>query len=419
MRASPGLMTTIAVSLLAVSANAQEGVRWQPTLEAAKQVAGQSNQLVLIHFWAPYCTYCRKMEQEVLTQPPVAATLRANYVPVKLNAEYFPSVVREYGVTKLPTDVIITPQGQLVHKLEGMPRTQDYLSQLNQVAAARSQASPPVLAQMSASPPNNSQPPSASPSMGDGRYADYYRQRNPYAGPPAPAGPAAPPQNPLPQSVPPAVANANPTGGPPAPAGAQMPDPSRETPAASTAGVPQGPSPADPGPGYAGVPGPNGPRIASNQPLLAGGNIAAHPPAHAPVKGAAPTGRQVVLPSGSPPLCLDGYCPVQLVESHRWVPGDTRWGVIHQGRTYLFAGQEEQRRFLSGNGDAYAPVMSGLDVVMAVERREQVPGSLHYGGFFANRVYLFASEETLQKFSQRPEYYVQALRTTANAAYQR
>jgi protein disulfide-isomerase len=277
-----------------------------------------------------------------------------------------------------------------------MPRAQDYLAQLNQIAAARSQNAPPVLAQMSATPPTNAQPPSASPSMGDGRYADYYRQRVASNGQPAPAMPGAPAQG-----VPAGAPYASIAAVPPGPAGAQMPAPVSPS-------VPAGPSSVEPNPGYAGASTPAGPSTASA------------PSAAAPDKVAGESGRPpIALPPGSPPLGIEGYCPVQLVDNHRWIAGDSRWGAVHQGRTYLFAGQEEQRRFLNGNADAYAPVISGMDVVLAVERHEQVPGSLHHGGYFANRVFLFSSEETLQKFSQRPEFYVQALRAPANAPYQR
>jgi protein disulfide-isomerase len=400
---------------LAETVNAQEVVRWQPSLEAAKQVAGQSNQLVLIHFWGPYCPYCRKMEQEVLGQPSIAAMLRASYVPVKLNTEYFPSVAKEYGVTKLPTEVIITPDGKMLHKVEGMPRAPDYLAQLNQIAAANAQrAQPPVVAQMSANPANNNPPPSAATApAGDGRYADYYRQRGVYTAQPAAAVPSAPAQNTVPQG---------PVGGdpyariaavPPGPAGAQMPAINRETPVSTTPNVPMGPAQVQPGPSYGNVVGPVTPGVPSTPPANPARDFGAN------VSDKSPARRSIALPAGSPPLCLEGFCPVQLVDNHRWVPGDSRWGAVHQGRTYLFASQEEQRRFLNGNADAYAPVMSGMDVVLAVERQEQVPGTLQHGGYFAKHVYLFASEETLEKFSQRPEYYLQALRAAANPPYQR
>ena len=111
------------------------------------------------------------------------------------------------------------------------------------------------------------------------------------------------------------------------------------------------------------------------------------------------------LPPGVPPIGLDGYCPVKLIETQRWVRGDPRWGAIHRSRTYLFTGPEEQRRFLADH-DAYAPVMSGNDIVVKVEHNEQVAGHREHGVFCDGKVYLFASEDSLQKFNRAPARYI-------------
>ena len=110
------------------------------------------------------------------------------------------------------------------------------------------------------------------------------------------------------------------------------------------------------------------------------------------------------LPAINPPLGLDGYCPVVLSEKQQWVLGDRRWGAIHRGRTYLFAGPEEQRRFFT-DPDRYAPAVSGNDVVLAAEQGQPVPGMREHGVFFGNRVYLFSSEATLDKFARNPNQY--------------
>ena len=109
-------------------------------------------------------------------------------------------------------------------------------------------------------------------------------------------------------------------------------------------------------------------------------------------------------PAINPPLGLDGYCPVVLSEKQQWVLGDRRFGAIHRGRTYLFAGAEEQRRFFT-DPDRYAPAVSGNDVVLAAEQGQPVPGMREHGVFFGNRVYLFSSEATLEKFSRNPTLY--------------
>ena len=130
--------------------------------------------------------------------------------------------------------------------------------------------------------------------------------------------------------------------------------------------------------------------------------------------------------SGNPPLGLDGYCAVQLFddmintdilpERRKWTLGNRRWGVVHRGRTYLFSGPDQARRFYT-EPDRYTPVLSGDDVVQAADFRQAVPGRRQHGVFFGGKIYLFVSEANLAKFEANPAYYaglaLQAMRATA------
>ena len=126
-----------------------------------------------------------------------------------------------------------------------------------------------------------------------------------------------------------------------------------------------------------------------------------------------------IKPPANPLFGLDGFCPVQLVENCSWQPGKKAWGVIHRGRTYLFAGPEEQRRF-QADPDRYAPVSSGDDVVLLLEQGRSVSGYREHGLQFDGHVYLFADEGTLEKFRSNPHYYadraLQAIRSTPQTA---
>ena len=344
------VLVVMGACLLPASAWAQQSVRWEPTLDSAKRRAAQTGRLVLIHFWADWCPACRKMEAEVFSQPQVAAALQADFVPVKVNADYFPATRRQYGVTALPTDVIVTPQGQQVEQFQGSAVAVKYMERLGQVAArTRQRGGAPIHAQIPAGPaalaanaPGQPQGeiarhPSAMRGYSDARY-----------GAPAMAGQTAP---------------------------------------------------------LASIRGPSSGAAAPALPLEYSASQAA-PSQPSP---------------GNPPLGLDGYCPIQLSERKDvWTMGDRRWGAIHRGRTYLFAGPEQQRRFLSAP-DRYAPILSGNDVVLAAEERQTVPGHRKHGLFFGERVFLFASEASLAEFSKRPDYYAKwalgAMRSETNQEY--
>jgi protein disulfide-isomerase len=150
-----------------------------------------------------------------------------------------------------------------------------------------------------------------------------------------------------------------------------------------------------------------------------------NPPNHAPVgqppasHGTDATSHQGQRPSsaagGNPPLGLDGYCPVTLITKRAWKKGDVRYGAIHRGRTYLFAGPAEQKLFLD-RPDDLSPVLSGNDAVEFVDNDRLVPGERQHGLEYGNRMYLFASEATLQKFSRSPRNYAISVHQTMGQA---
>ncbi len=358
----------IAILLLPVVTAAQQPLRWQPTLESAKRLAVQTDRLVLVHFWADWCQTCQIMDREVFTRSDVARVVQSNFVPVKINADYFPTTCTQYGVTTLPTDIVITPQGQRIDTLRGPLTASEYVSRLNRVAAARRRPDTRSYAQIPAGPPPQTasrgylpQNTTGRPAT-DGQYESNQRHVDYYNGQRQPTGPAAylPNQNRLPADV-------------------------RAEQHAQ-------------------------PRPAATPPHQAG-------PA-GPITPSATAGRALQSPSGqraasNPPLGLDGYCPIQLRDDMlanlpRWTLGDLRWGAVHRGRTYLFAGPEQQRRFLA-DPDRYAPALSGNDVVMAVDQGQAVEGRREHGVLFSSQVYLFANEASLEKFSKNPHHYARQI----------
>ena len=446
----------------------QSPVQWEPTLDTAQRAAGQTNRLVLIYFWAPWCTVCKHMEAEALSQPAVAAQISANYVAVKVDADNFPATARQYGVAALPTTVITTPQGQLLVSMQGRIEAAEFATRLNQIAAGAKQhgavyaqmptatmpaynaATATMPAATSAAPPTSTAgatpspmppggapvtaPPSASgvngpaltgamPPSGasstaagtrsrptDDRYADFF-----HGAQAAPATPIAQPPSSL-------AASANtqlpPPPGPAAPTANMPPPPSMPSSMpASTRGLAQGfpPSqaptstlPAGQAPALATA----APSYGAQPPLMPAQPANSLPPGGSPPPAVAPP-----LPAINPPLGLDGYCPVSLSEKQQWVPGDRRWGAIHRERTYLFAGPEEKQRFFT-DPDRYAPAAAGNDVVLATEQGQAVPGMRQHGVYFGNRVYLFTSEATLDKFAKNPNVYVnQAFGSLRAGAY--
>lgn len=384
------------------SARGQNQMPWQPNIETAQQIAAQTNRLVLLHFWSNSCAPCVKLDREVFSKPEVARALDQNFVMVKLNVEEAPGTARLYNVSSIPTDVIVLPNGRLVSQSQSPPSATQYIAQMNQVAnghralsgaplsqaaaqMAAAQTVPNGVANAPPGPPaaaavNPTAPPAQAPPQTNDRYAEYYRQQPGATGgaPELPPAATAVPSRydsaaqvaaQVPVATQPTVATQPPAAGNPA---AQAP------PAMAAAQAPYQ-QPASP--------------PASSQPPAA---------THAAYRPELPPPPQ--LPPGSPPLGLDGYCSVTLLERQQWAMGDAKFGAIHRGKTYLFLGPAEVKKFLA-NPELYAPMLSGNDPVMALDNQLLVPGKREFGVYADNRVYLFADEASRRKFEQNPKRY--------------
>ena len=396
MHAKLGAMSIGMALCLTVGASlGASAVQWQPSLERAQVVAAHSNRLVLVHFWGNGCPPCAWMEREVFSRQDVAGAVDQGFVPVKVNKDQFPNLARQFGVAAVPTDVIMTPQGQVLGSYVGKTSADEFVSRLHQVVQ---RTAPPANPNYVAQPVGNGYQGGASPQD--------YAQQMPAQQPPYPnqglAGPGGSfvANSPYPQQAPGYTLPAQPA---PRYSDQFVQDAN---------GLPAGPAP---NPGQYGVNLPQEalPPAGANPyaPYDANAYAPNSPMGMQPQMPLQPSQQAAVQPAeGNPPLALDGFCPVSLEKTMRldaqpkWVPGDPRWGLRHEGRTYLFAGPDEQQAFFS-NPNFYAPVLSGNDVVLEVEQGRHVPGLREFGARWRDRVYLFSCRESYDKFQANPTFY--------------
>lgn len=370
-------------------ANPTVGVPWGTDLEAAKAQAKQSGKLVLVHFWSNSCGPCRVLDNQVFNQPAVAGAINQQFVPVKINTDESPIVAQAFGVSQVPTDIILTADGKPVDRMISPASPMAYVSQLmGSVAKSETQGGGAYQNAAAASPYNQK------------LNSAYANLSIPAAAPPAPAAPAAVATG---EVNPYAVNNPYATGDR---YGASAPGVASAEPA-SPAGQPiDNP--------YAAV--------AAAMDQSSKTKPAINPPPINPASPSTPVEKpaatqtvrsQPKLPPGAPPVCLDGYCPVTLKHEHAWREGDVAWGAVHRGRTYLFAGQAERDEFLK-NPDSYSPVLSGIDPVALLEANESIPGKRSIGVEYKNSVYLFSTQENLKRFWANPDGYAQGARQAMN-----
>lgn len=377
------------ISLLVHGQAPTPGVNWRINVDAAMVEAAQSNRLVLLHFTTRSCGPCKALDQSVFNQPQVGAAIEQDFVPVRVDADIAKALVGRYQIERVPTEVIVTPDGAPVASPPIPNAPQPYVEQLKNLAQhfrQNSQQNSVGTNAAYAGLPKTTIPAGAA-AMQETTTPTPQAQGNPYlqtAANPQVHGRAQSVYGGALQQTTPATQTA-----------ATMP------PAASqqTAAVP-----AVAGAIAATTPQPTQPtQPTQTTPAAAQQQVAAvqAPPVKKP--------EQADLPAGSPPLCFDGCCPVTLKTLNKWAYGNPQFGAVHRGRTYLFTGPQQREQFLAAP-DSYSPVFAGKDPVLLLDNQVSQDGTRSFGFKYGEEFYLFSSKETMEKFKASPQTYAAGVR---------
>ncbi len=326
------LLVAVAVPQAAL---AKEAIGWTADVARARQLASQTNRLVLLHFWAPWCGPCRRLEKTVFVRPSVARTVESYFVPVKINIDQHPELAKRYGVRQIPYDVIITPSGQVVGQTISPASPQGYSSKLVQIARRAGVQPPQTLLAGSPRPASRQQAPGVAAAPGPSVPAASRPMGFPAGGA---AGAVVPPQRRYAQA---AVA-----GSVAASSGPSLRGPTGTSPAAAGRGRLPWPLALD---GYCVVTLVEQGRWVAGNPRFG----VRHRGQLYLFAGRKEKERFWQNPEGYAPV-LSGYDVVRYLEQGHLVPGKRRHGVFYQGRIYLFANEQTLRKF-EQQPERYAP----------------------------------------------------------------
>lgn len=98
---------------------------------------------------------------------------------------------------------------------------------------------------------------------------------------------------------------------------------------------------------------------------------------------------------------LDGFCPVTLKRSRKWVKGRAGLTSNFKGIQYRFVSQEVLDEF-TANPASFAPKLLGCDPVVLAESHRAIPGQTRYGAFFDEKLFLFSNSENRTRFKKNP-----------------
>lgn len=90
---------------------------WQQALAKARQ----ENKMMFIALYAPWCGYCRQMEQAIYRLPEVGNFYNEQFINVKYNIQHTDGIAirNSYTLPGLPAYLYLNPHGMVVAKTAG------------------------------------------------------------------------------------------------------------------------------------------------------------------------------------------------------------------------------------------------------------------------------------------------------------
>ena len=119
-------LTILVVNLFATSFTVADS-SWQKAYAEAKAESQKLDRPLLLHFGARWCGPCQAMDANVLHTGPVQRMLSEAVVGVKLDFDNDSDIAEKYHVERVPTDIIIAPDGRELYRNEGYQAVPQYV----------------------------------------------------------------------------------------------------------------------------------------------------------------------------------------------------------------------------------------------------------------------------------------------------
>lgn len=133
------LAAVVSGNLFAESPKGGSKVKWQSNLRTAQKLAAQNDKPILIVFGATWCPPCRKLESETFTDKKTVAMIEREFIPVHLDYDKEPKIVKILEVERLPCTIVLSPDADLLHHSEGFAAPKEFQAKLTAALEKRTE----------------------------------------------------------------------------------------------------------------------------------------------------------------------------------------------------------------------------------------------------------------------------------------
>ena len=103
---------------------------WLHDMQKAHQIAISENKPMLIVFGASWCKYCKKLENETLSDSRMEQYIKQNFIPVHLDLDEEKNIGKILEIKSLPCTIVLSPKADLLGKIVGFKSVEAMYEQL-------------------------------------------------------------------------------------------------------------------------------------------------------------------------------------------------------------------------------------------------------------------------------------------------
>jgi thioredoxin-related protein len=128
-------LLALALAVVLLPASSLSASTWHKSIAPAQAEAKKKNQIIFVDLFADWCGWCHRMEREVF---PTEAFRNATKDMVLLRVDTEDrgegtKLSRDYGITKLPTFLLLDPDGLLVGVIYGYAQAEQFAKRIGEV----------------------------------------------------------------------------------------------------------------------------------------------------------------------------------------------------------------------------------------------------------------------------------------------